>query len=122
MIDMTNDAVFLPGKIHGCEDEIYIIYFNPDAADGVGCFEIEVCDYETLLQVFKDADGDPDEFFGILPDYFHGKWFACYSDSEYFEEYVKIYETADFIGDDSRAEMEFIVKWATEKRDSAFRK
>ena len=34
------DAVFLPGKIHGCEDELYIIYYNASANDEKGCFEI----------------------------------------------------------------------------------
>lgn len=33
MIEPGIDAVFLPGKIHGCEWQAYIIYFNDCAGD-----------------------------------------------------------------------------------------
>lgn len=29
------DAIFLPGKIHGCEDQAYIIYYNESGGDSV---------------------------------------------------------------------------------------
>ena len=57
------DAVFLPGKIHGCEWQAYIIYQNEQANDGKGSWEIEVIDKERILQIYKDVSGNPDEFF-----------------------------------------------------------
>lgn len=48
------DAIFLPGKIHGCEDQAYIIYYNESGGDsGEGCFEIEVVDKSRLLAFLK---------------------------------------------------------------------
>lgn len=115
MVDMRKDAVFLPGKIHGCEDEIYIIYENPEANDGKGCFEIEICDYETILEVYEAVKHDAAEFFDLLPDYFHGRWLYANAPSESYNEYVEVYDKADFIfGRDGgiEEEMKFIIKWA----------
>ena len=73
-IESGVDAIFLPGKIHGCEEELYIIYFNAEGNEGKGCMEIEIVDYETILDLYKDTEGDCARFFCIMPDYFHGKW------------------------------------------------
>lgn len=109
------DAVFLPGTIHSCEDEVYIIYFNAEGNDGNGCIEIEVCDYQTILNLYYDVDGNTEKFFDYLPDYFQGKWYYTNSDTVYFQELCEMYEKADFIvGRDGGAteEMKFIVKFA----------
>lgn len=115
MNDMTQDAVFLPGTIHGCKDEIYIIYENPVANDGEGSFEIEVCDYETLLQLYEDVNHNATDFFELLPDYFQGRWLYCNAPSESYNEYAEVYDKADFIfGRDGgvEEEMKFIIEWA----------
>ena len=114
-IDRTSDAIFLPGKIHGCEDEIYIVYENPEANEGKGCIEIGICDYETLLRLYENVNHNADDFFDLLPDYFHGKWKYCNAPSTEYDELCDAYETADFIfGRDgcNDEEMNFIVNWA----------
>ena len=112
------DAVFLPGKIHGCEDELYIIYFNPCACDGKGCWEIEIVDYDRILELYEEVDGNDEEFFALLPDWFQGEWCYCDADHEGFEEYSEIYWEADFIvGRDGNGhdEMMFLVNWARKR-------
>ena len=114
------DAVFLPGKIHGCEDELYIIYYNASANDEKGCFEIEIVDYERILSLYEDVNGDAEQFFAILPDLFHGEWCYCNSDEEEFAGYAEDYFNADFIcGRDGGFEekLAFMVKWARERED-----
>mgnify|MGYP004532126457 FL=1 len=63
MIEPGIDAVFLPGKIHGCEWQAYIIYFNDCADDGKGCFEIEIIDKERIVDLYKHVDENADLFF-----------------------------------------------------------
>lgn len=109
------DAVFLPGKIHGCEDQLYIIYYSPQAYGGKGCFEIEIVDYERVLSLYATVDGDADCFFEELPGKFQGEWRSCGSNDECFDDYMEEYFNADFIfgrDGDSKAELEFIVNWA----------
>ena len=109
------DAVFLPGKLHGCEDQLYIIYYSPQAYGGKGCFEIEIVDYERILALYEAVGGDADCFFEELPGKFQGEWKSCGFEEECFDDYVKDYFNADFIfgrDGDSKAELEFIVNWA----------
>lgn len=119
MIDKTQDAVFLPGKIHGCEDELYIIYENPEAgAEGEGCMEIEIVDFRTILELFVATQGNAEKFFDKMPDYFHGKWQYANRGTQDFDELATVYETADFLfGRDGglEEEMNFIVRWATRR-------
>lgn len=122
-IDMINDpwkfcgmdAVFLPGKIHGCEDEVYILYFNENADDGNGCWEIEVIDKNRIIKIYEKVNGDEDKFFEILPDYFHGEWYYCNrSNKEDFDSYAEQFVKADYIAgiDTEISELEFLMKWA----------
>lgn len=118
------DAVFLPGTIHSCADEVYIIYFNAEGNDGNGCMEIEVCDYHTILNLYYDVDGNTEEFFDYLPDYlpdcFQSERYYENSDTIYFQTLCEMYEKADFIvGRDGGAteEMKFIVKFAKERKE-----
>lgn len=112
------DAVFLPGKIHGSEQNAYIIYANECANEGRGSFEIEIVDAERILKLYKEVDGGAERFFELLPDWFRGEW--CYCDNtpetkESFDEYVNEYFNADFIcgrDGDIEDELEFLVKWA----------
>ena len=109
------DAVFLPGKIHGCEDQLYIIYLNPDACDGEGSFEIEIIDYERILKIYEEVNGDAEEFFAVLPDWFHGEWYYCDPDHGAFESYIESFHDADFIcgrDGDAKDQLEFMVNWA----------
>ena len=115
MENKENDAVFLPGKIHGCQHHVYIIYFNPNAEGGVGCYEIEIIDAERVLKLYDEVDGCAEAFFDALPDLFHGEWKYCDSDSECFKELDEAYPTADFlIGRDGGTdeELEFLYNWA----------
>jgi hypothetical protein len=115
MENKENDAVFLSGKIHGCEHHVYIVYFNPNADNGIGSYEIEIIDAERVLKLYDEVDGCAEAFFDALPDLFHGEWKYCNSDSEYFKELDEAYPTADFlIGRDGGTdeELEFLYKWA----------
>lgn len=119
MVDMTKDAVFLPGKVHGCEDEIYIVYLNPEANEGKGSFEVQVCDYETLLEVYEIATKRADRFFEIMPTFFNGKWLYIDAPSDMYNEYVEVFEDADFIvgrDGDEEDEFNFIIRWAQKRQ------
>ena len=114
------DAVFLPGKIHGCEDQLYIIYHNTEANSGNGSFEIEIIDYERVLKLAAEKDMCAEVFFERLSDMFQGEWRYCNSDSEDYWNFVEDYFDADFVfGRDGEAsdEFEFIVNWAKERKE-----
>ena len=114
------DAVFLPGKIHGCEDQLYIIYHNTEANSGNGSFEIEIIDYERVLKLAAEKDMCAEVFFERLSDMFQGEWRYCNSDSEDYWNFVEDYFNADFVfGRDGEAaeEFEFIVNWAKEHKE-----
>ena len=118
-IEEGADAVFLPSKLHGCEDQIYIIYLNPQACGGKGCFEIEIIDYERILDLYDTVCGDTEMFFNLLPDKFQGEWKYCDSRNECFQDYAEEYFHADFLfGRDggNKEELEFIVAWARKRQ------
>ena len=111
------DAVFLPGKIHGCEWQVYIIYVNENANDGNGSFEIEIVDARRIIQLYADVCGDEVTFFSELPDWFQGEWQYCDNGDDGFDELVDSYNDADFILDrdgKTQDEMMFLVNWALE--------
>lgn len=113
------DAVFLPGKIHGCEDQLYIIYHNTEANGGNGSFEIEILDYERVLKLAEEKGMCAEVFFERLSDMFQGEWRYCNSDSEDYWNFVEDYFNADFIfgrDGDATEEFEFIVNWARERK------
>lgn len=113
------DAVFLPGKIHGCEDQLYIIYHNQEANSGLGSFEVEIVDYERVLKLADEVASDAELFFERLSDIFQGEWRYCNADSEDYWNFVEDYFNADFLfGRDGNVaeEFEFIVKWARERK------
>ena len=62
MNDNSQDAVFLPGKIHGCDYQVYIIYQNEQANEGKGSWEIEVIDYIRILKLYEEVNGDANDF------------------------------------------------------------
>ena len=62
MFDESQDAVFLPGKIHGCDYQVYIIYQNEQANEGKGSWEIEVIDCFRILKLYEEANGDANTF------------------------------------------------------------
>ena len=114
------DAVFLPGKIHGCEEQLYIIYHNNEANNGKGSFEIEILDYERVLKLANERNMCAEVFFERLSDMFQGEWRYCNSDSEDYWNFVEDYFNADFVfGRDGEAsdEFEFIVNWAKERKE-----
>lgn len=118
-IEEGADAVFLPGKLHGCEDQIYIIYLNPQAYGGKGCFEIEIIDYERVIELYDSVCGDAGRFFDLMPDKFQGEWKYCDLSNECFPDYVEEYFNADFLfGRDggNKEELEFFVAWARKRQ------
>lgn len=110
------DAVFLPGKIHGAEHLVYVIYMNWEANDGEGSFEIQIMDAERIVEAYNEAKGDQSLFFEILPDMFQGEWCYCDAPRDEFCELVHMYQEADFLvgrDGDTEAEMHFLLNWAT---------
>ena len=115
IISADTDAVFLPGKIHGCDWQVYIIYLNPCANDGKGSWEIEIVDAERILKLYEEVKGDAEAFFGELPDWFQGEWKYCDYGSQCYIELEEAYPLADFIvgrDGDINNEMNFILEWA----------
>lgn len=115
------DAVFLPGKLHGCKDELYIIWYNPNACDGAGSWDIAPVDWETVLELYEDVEGNEDDFFALLPDRFQGMWYYCDGNSDGIDSYTQLYNQADFLrGRDGgeREEMEFIINWAKARKEA----
>lgn len=115
MIVEGADAIFLPGKIHGCEWQIYIIYHNSCANDGKGSWEIEIIDAERILQLNEEVNGDAEEFFEKLPDWFHGEWRYCDKGMADYDALEEAYSSADFIvGKDGglKEELLFLTNWA----------
>lgn len=116
-IPCGDDAVFLPGKIHGCEWQVYIIYMNEAANDGNGSFEIEIVDAKRIIELYARVYGNEIEFFAELPDLFHGEWYYCDNGYDGFDDYVDAYWRADFIVNRDgglKEEMMFLVNWAIE--------
>ena len=112
--DFETDAVFLPGKIHGCADEVYIIYCNTDSEIGA-TWEIEILDKRRILELYERVDGNSDDFFAKLPDWFQDEWEYCDFGTRDFDEYIDCYSDADFIlgrDGDRYDEMMFLVSWA----------
>lgn len=110
---MENDAVFLPGKIHGCDHQVYVIYLNPDSEPP--SFEIEVLDAERIISLFEDTNGNAESFFGMLGDYFYNEFGYVRQGSTEFEDLKNSYEDADFILNESgnqEDEMWFLYNWA----------
>lgn len=115
IIESDVDAVFLPGKIHGYEDILYIIYFVAESNEKKGAWEIEIIDAKRILKVYKASNGDAEAFFEMLPDWFHGEWRYCNDGTDEAKTMRKNYGKADFIvgrDGDIRDEMMFLVKWA----------
>ena len=109
------DAVFPPGKIHGCDWQIYILYYNSCANNHNGCWEIEILDAERILALNDRVSGKADAFFDLLPDCFQGEWHYCNRGTVAFEEYAEAYPLADFILNENgnlADELSFIVSWA----------
>lgn len=116
-IDAGIDAVFLPGKIHSCEWQVYIIYLNESANDGNGNFEIEIIDAKRILDLYVNVKGNTSLFFEMLPDWFQSEWYYCDNGMDGFDDYVDAFPNANFIvgqDGDETDEMMFLVSWAIE--------
>ena len=122
-MDYTNDAIFKAGKIHGCEDELYLIYLNADAETPL--WEIaHISRYDVLDELENDKwyveghAGDPDwyrvdmTFIEVILE----------MSKQFCEEFdpngglTEYYSQADYIydpdGDGYIGEAEFIANWA----------
>ena len=119
MIVEGMDAVFLPGKIHGCEHQVYIIYLNESANGGKGSWEIEIIDADRILKLNEQVGGDAEKFFDILPDWFHGEWRYCDKGMDGYDDLEEAYPSADFIvgrAGGLEEELAFLVEWAMNVR------
>jgi len=76
--NFEKDAVFLPGKIHGNENEIWIIYMNWDST--VESWEIMIVDAPRIIELYEECAGNAEAFWGTLPDLFHGEWYYYSAD------------------------------------------
>ena len=109
------DAVFLSGKIHSCEWQAYVIYYNAEANGGKGSLEIEIIDAERISKLYEKVGDDAEAFFGELPDWFHGEWKYCDYGSDGYAELEEAYPSADFIvgrDGDLQEELHFLIEWA----------
>ena len=91
------DAVFLPGKIHGCEDQLYIIYHNNEANSGKGSFEIEILDYERVLKLADSKDMCAEVLFEKLSDIGISVHIVVLPDCKDPDEYINKYGSEDFL-------------------------
>ena len=115
-LNMTEDAVFLPGKVHGCKHNVYIIFLNEVSNNGLGSWEIQIVDAERIIKLYNIVKGSPEDFFALLPDMFQGEFEYCNFGTERFKELKEAYPSADFIlGRDGNLqdELNFLLQWAT---------
>jgi len=115
LIKDGQQAVFLPGKIHGAEHQVYVLNMNWEANDGYGSFDIWIVDDERILKAYRYADKDPYEFFDQLSSLFQGEWKYCDAPSDEYDELVNAWPEADFITDRDGDEynlMDYLVEWA----------
>ena len=114
MYDFTNDAIFKAGIIHGCEDELYLIYLNPDSS--VPSWEIShINRYEVLAYLKSKEALDLEEFFDVVVNDAPHYWEVY--DPENYCDLSRQYEKADFIYNRDGKILEeatFIINWAKE--------
>ena len=110
-----DDAVFLPGKVHGCEWQVYIVYYNEYSNGGNGGFDIQVVSKDEIIKMHEESGGNVCTFFELFPNCLHGDYRYCDRGSPQFIEYAKAYHEADFVyGRDGGEveEMEFLINFA----------
>lgn len=118
--ELEKDAIFLPasqrksGKsIHGCNNELYVLYYNNDANCRNGCFEIQIISREILKKLFAITKNDYHSFFSQLSIFCESRYVN--RGSADFDELYSIYNSADFIVSRDGAikdEFHFIKEWA----------
>lgn len=109
----TKDAIFKAGKIHGCEDDLYIVYFNPDST--VPSWEELHVDRDTALRWADE-----------IPEATYTKWGAeAFMEmlnsecslfwTEELDDYKELYHLADYIDNGNIVdEARYIINWAKE--------
>ena len=103
------DHIFLPGEVHGAEDVVYILWYNPDAdcVDGVSVPNT------AILNIYDQVNGNPEQFFDEIysVDDPSIRAFGYYD----YSAVVESFPNADFIiGPDGGLPdaMTFLVDWA----------
>jgi hypothetical protein len=69
------------------QDEVYIVYFNPDSDSG-GSLVTETVSYDLIKKAYERADGNPDVFFWYIAENREPDTFVD-ADNPVFEEVVK---------------------------------
>lgn len=121
--ELENDALFLPASLrsnkpslHGDNDELYIVYYNNDANDASGCFEIQILDRHTVLRLYNHVGRNCLAFFDYLPLYFENRWQYADRNTPSFDYIYSIYNSADFIvsrDGNLNDEFNYIIQWAS---------
>lgn len=119
------EAVFLPGKLHGNENEVYIMCFSDDSDCGKESFMIYAVRARDILEVcntYKAARLHTEECAVAACDIICSisKGFYVDSGKALFESYKEVFGEADFIlGRDGgyKEEAEFLVGWAKKQTE-----
>lgn len=112
-IDFELDAWFLPGKIHGCNDQVYRIYANYDSTEP--SWEVQPIWADQIVEAYLEAMRAPatkqyDVFEDSLCAACQGQWGWTNLDSEYGKELAGVYPTADFYG--GQEILDKLIAWA----------
>ena len=114
-LDMSMDAVFLPGKVHGTNWRLCVLYVNYDGDEPL--VELAYYDAAEILQaasevaMFYGAPEYCDMFWDTLNGMPNSRPEYAALDSFAGRELAANYPTADFIGG-GLEEIEFLVCWA----------
>ena len=116
-----SDAIFKAGKIHGCEDELYLIYLVDEGNDprwNIGHITRDAILEADAERVHTGCDEfDAGNFWDILVDCIQDRWYSEEYDPDNYCDLSRQYDSADFIvGRDGNIydEMMFMINWAKE--------
>ena len=103
-LNSEDDYVFKPGVIHGCDWQLYWLYFNPDGREGKGCFELCKLGVEQILEAEEKTAEHPEFFKSAVTDFASrdGCWYGIPNDgtSTEFEATLDAINQAQKIGSD----------------------
>lgn len=114
-IDMSMDAVFLPGKVHGADWRICVLYVNYDGDEPLVelayYYAAEILQTANEVAMFYGTPEYGDMFWDTLNEMPNSRLEYVILDSFAGRELAANYPTADFIGG-GLEEIEFLIRWA----------
>lgn len=120
--DREDYAVFLPGKVHGCKDQVAIRYKNNDSSNPEGTWEEGYADYETVLDIYQTVKNEDDPGAGFFEEFSDRGFWYCFDCGRFPEldiEHNEQYDNADWIDGligNQYDTMMFIVNWAMNRK------